>query len=681
MRPTSHPRGGLSLTFLRTIILLSLIWNVVVPVLAEEESTTSAGAPVTIDGAGAGELLRRTSDGLVPLPVLDLRVRLDITGVLVHGTLTETFRNPTDEVIECVYVFPLPEQAAVHHMEMRIGERRIVSVIRERQEARQVYEQAKQEGRKAALLEQHRPNLFTASAANVNPDENVEVILEYFQEVDYRDGAFSLAFPLTFTPRYSLGGPDPGRMGRTFVPGGHAAFPRAAIRVDIHDGRLFREIKSESHAIRTSWEGDVQVVETQEASVPADRDFRLSWAPVLAGEPLPAMFVEDRPDGRYLLLMVLPPRRDSGAGRGLPTETVFVIDVSGSMAGPSLEQARTALLAALDRLRPGDTFDILAFDNEVYGFRPGFVPAGGRDLDEASSWVRALKSGGGTRIDLALGAALAIVGGAPTDRQRRIVFLTDGAVDGEDGLLPAIRSGLGGARLHTLGIGAAPNRYLMRKFAAAGRGLCDFISSTEGAQNRVARFFERLDRPVMTDLAVAWNVAGTVEASFSELPDLHQGDPLVLSARLPAGAPLPRPVLTGRTTEGEERLVIDAVSAGPGDSGIATRWARARVESLLDGIQEGGDPDRSRGEVIDVAKAFRIVTPYTSLVAVEEFPTARADARRVDVANGLPDGSQLVDDLPRGGTDGPLLLLLGSLGVLAGGVLLAGALRRRGAVV
>src|SRR5437867_2477195 len=199
--------------FLKILVLLSLIWNLIAPVLARDGDagtddrigSVGAGAP------GGGELLRKTPDGLIPLPVLALSVRLEVTGILVHGTLTQTFENPIADVIECVYVFPLPERAAVHRMEMRIGERRIVSVIKEREEAKQVYEKAKQEGRKAALVDLERPNLFTTSAANINPGETIEVDLEYLQEIAYDRGMFSLSFPLTFTPRYRTGGAAGGR--------------------------------------------------------------------------------------------------------------------------------------------------------------------------------------------------------------------------------------------------------------------------------------------------------------------------------------------------------------------------------------------------------------------------------------------------------------------------------------
>jgi Ca-activated chloride channel family protein len=376
--------------------------------------------------------------------------------------------------------------------------------------------------------------------------------------------------------------------------------------------------------------------------------------------------------------MLLPPLQGVGTGRGLPTETLFIIDVSGSMAGSSIEQARTALLAALDRLRPEDTFDILAFSDVVSEFRPGFVGASGGDLDEARAWTWSLQADGGTRIDLALEKGLSLVRSSPSSRSRRIVFLTDGAVDNEDAVLQDVRRGLGAARLHTLGIGAAPNRHLMRKMAAAGRGLCEFISTPAGATNQVDAFFSRLDRPVMSDLALAWDGGDPVEAYPALLPDLHSGEPLFLSARLAPGRPLQRLLMSGTTLEGALRLEVTASGPAATGSGVAVRWGRAKVESLLDTLLDGAVPDAVRGAVVEISKAFGFVTPYTSLVAVEEFPTATGACSRVRVANALPDGSQVLGDLPAGGTDGPILFLLAMLFLFAGCVLLAGACRLPG---
>jgi Ca-activated chloride channel family protein len=665
-------------TLIEMLLVLAIIWNLIVPTLARDAEPAPA-APVRLSEAGGGELLRKTPYGLVPLPLLELKVSLEVTGVLVHGVVTQTFRNPAREAIECVYVFPLPERAAVHRMEMRIGERSIFSIIKEKEEAKQIYEQARQEGRKAALLEQERPNLFTTSAANVNPGESVEIELAYLQEIDYDDGEFGLTVPLTLTPRFATNAAgDADRIDASFARPGSAAFPRAELEVRIHPGFPIETVESASHSIRTFWDSDTLVVEPEGKTVAADRDFKLRWRPLLAGEPRPALFLEDRPEGRYVLMMLLPPLAGVGTGRGLPTETLFIVDVSGSMAGPSIEQARAALLAALDRLRPEDTFGILSFSEAVTPFRPGFIAASGGNLDEARAWTRSLRVESGTRIDLALASGLSLIRSSRSSRLQRIIFLTDGAADNEDAILQDVRSGLGAARLHTLGIGAAPNRYLMRKMAAAGRGLCEFISTTDGAANRVDAFLTRLDRPVMTDLTLTWDGTAPVESYPAFLPDLHSGEPLFLSARLAPGRTVPRLVMSGTTLEGTLRLDVTASGPAAPDSGVAVRWGRAKVESLLDTLHDGAESDQVRRAVVEVSTAFGFVSPYTSLVAVEKFPTATGDCQRARIANALPDGSQVLGDLPSGGTDGPILFLLGMLFLFAGSVLLVGAFRLPG---
>jgi Ca-activated chloride channel family protein len=608
--------------------------------------------------------------------VLDLEVRLEVTGILVHGTVRQTFRNPLSETIECLYVFPLPERAAVHRLELRIGERRIVSVIEEREEARRTYERARQDGHKAALLEQERPNLFTVAAANINPDEGVEVTLDYLQEISYADGEFGLAVPLTLTPRFSPRGvEDAERLIAPRVPADGtgarlASVPQAKMSVRINAGFAVQAVRSPSHAIRTFWDGAALEVELQGGKAPADRDFLLTWRPAPSETVRSTLFAEEREDGRYVMMLLLPPLEETGQPRPLPTETIFVVDVSGSMDGPSIAQAREALLAALGRLRPDDTFDILAFNDLVYPFRPGVVAGAGEELGAAREWVRALRADGGTMIEPALRQALHMMGEGGGDRLQRIIFLTDAAVGNEDEILRALRGEARHVRVHMLGIGSAPNRHLTRKMAEIGRGLCDFISTTDGMTNRIDAFFARLERPVLADLRLEWDGAAPADVYPPILTDLHAGEPLIVSARVAPGAPPGRPTLVGRGPLGPLRQPLHALPPSPKGSGVAVRWARARVETLLDSLQEGADADGVRRDVVQVSKSFGIVSPFTSLVAVEEFPTATGEARTVRVPVGLPGGSEGPDALPQGGTYEALQLLFGLLLTAVGGILL-----------
>ncbi|TDI33964.1 MAG: VWA domain-containing protein [Acidobacteria bacterium] len=629
------------------------------------------------EGFGTGMLLWGPPGSRQPLPMLDLHVEIDITGLMVHGTVSQAFKNPTLETIEAVYVFPLPEKAAVHHMEIRIGERRIVSVIKEKEAARQTYQTARREGRKAALLEQERPNLFTIAVAGVNPGEEVHVRLEYVEELTYASGTFELVFPLTYSSRYGPS-PSPGsdadhRSGQTILPA-VAAPPRATLTVRLQAGLPLAEVTSKSHDIESRWDNEVLVIEAESgAPFAADRDFHLRFTPQVGHEPEAVLLVEDRDATRYALLMVFPPSH-APEMTGLATETLFVVDVSGSMSGPSMRQARAALAAAVKRLHPDDAFNILAFNDGVRVFADDYVAASEVEREQAYSWIQGLTAGGGTRIDLALEAALELVELHETWRVERIVFMTDGAVSTEDAVLERIRSRLGKARLHTLGIGAAPNRYLMRKMAEAGKGLCDFISRVDQAGNQIDLFLSRLSRPVMTDIELTWEGDVPPDTYPQRLPDLHAGEPLILSARFAPGAGQGRVVLSGRLAGGPIRRVLD-LGGSPGHAtGIATRWARHKAGDLMDSLHQGADPDLVRRDVIEVSRRFGIVTRYTSLVAVEEFPTADGVNLQIRVASAVPGRGQL----PLGGTHEPLMRLVMMLCAIAAGVtgLVGHALRR-----
>jgi len=618
---------------------------------ADEPATPSR----TMPAIGSGELLRKTDQGWEPLPVLDIDVEIEVTGIMARGIVTQRFANPTDELIDTIYVFPLSAGAAVHRMEMRIGDRRIFSEIREKQEARETYEAAKAEGKKAALLDRINGNLFSTSAANINPGETIDVILEFVEQVEWSDGRFRLRFPLTFTPRFSPRSGKTAHRGAPFrTTPGEFTTPEARIAIRLDTGFALRSVESDSHGLEVARGTSGTRVTTRPARILADRDFRLSWQPEPGPQAQTVTFVEDRADGRYALVMVLPPAPESDMGMGLPTETLFVIDVSGSMQGPSIAQAREALLAALDRLRPEDTFDIIRFNDGFFDFRGSFLHAEPDSIEAARRWVRDLRADGGTMIYPALMHGIALLGNSRSTRAQRIVFLTDGAIANEQQLLEAVARDLGGARLHAIGIGNAPNGYLMRKIAQLGRGLCEFIAVGSDTGNEIDRFFARLERPVLTDIELTWDGVESAETYPSRTPDLHAGEPLWLSARLDGDRTPDSVTIEGFDRTGFSRRTVPLRANADAGSGVAMRWAQARVEDLLDSVHDGLDPGIARDEIIETGLAFGLVTPFTSLVAVERIPTAIGGGRSLRASNALP----------LGGTDDRARLLLGL--ILAG---------------
>ncbi len=595
--------------------------------------------PATVDPnqATSGDLFWLSNTGPVALPMTEVEVDLRISGVVIDGTLLQRFENTTGETIEALYVFPLPPDAAVYAMEMRIGTRKIVAEVHEKERARRIYEEAKEDGRKAALVAQHRPNLFRTSAANILPGDSVQIELSFVQRVSRVGDEYRATFPLTITPRFVPSG-YPG------LPASNVALhPGARVRVEIDEPGTMALIETPLHTMRrTATDADRLVLELADGVVLADRDFVIRWSPKRSPLPEITTFVETRGDTRYALVMLVPPVVDSVLGTGLATETLFVIDVSSSMQGSSIDQARKALASALDRLRPGDRFNILRFNDESFAYAREFEAATPAALERAKSWVAGLRADGGTAIYPALARAMAMIGQGSAGYASRVIFLTDGAVANEQEVLRAIAGRLGDTRLHTIGIGAAPNAYLMRKMAWHGRGICEFVATIDQANNRIDAFFDRLERPVWTDLELRWDGVHADGVAPARLPDLYRDEPLVLSARLDAatGGSL---TVGGWSVDGWTERTVALDSPGIENDGIALTWARAQVETLMDRLVEGAEERAVRADVVDLAMAFRLVTAYTSLVAVEQFPG--------EIDDGLV---ALRHALPRTGTFGPL---------------------------
>lgn len=653
-----------------------LIWTVALLMMVQD---ADAGEAV-----GGGRLTVTSAGRQVSVPALHTSVRLDITGPLIKTELRQEFVNPTAEVIAARYVFPLPERATVHAMEMLIGERRIVSVVQEKTQARRTYRQARARGQRAALVEQARPNLFSAEAANIGPGEKVIVRLEYLDQVSYEDGWFALVVPLTLTPRYlpqsgadaEDAAPAPAaqetwRLQPPFRRGDDPDFPRASIAVQLSPGLELAALGSPSHEVVTRRDGAHWTIAPATATVPADRDFLLRWRPVAAPLARPALFVEDRPEGRFALLMVVPGAAETDASTAeldIPrasTETLYVVDVSGSMDGPSLHQAQQALVTALGEMAPGDRFNILAFNNSSWFWEQDFRAATPSNLADARRWVRGLRADGGTEMHPALlQAQTAFLSPVSGDRARRIVLLTDAAVGNEDQLLRASIARLGDIRLHVVGIGMAPNRYLVRRLAGQGGGLSTFVSGHDEDASRLIAFLARIARPQLVDPHLEWAGGPEVEGYPARLGEPYAGELTLWSGRFPAGTDL-EGYLRARWA-GRDLTLPLVVDAPARTGGVAARWANLKVDDLLAAFDGGGDRTALRSEIVQTGLAFGLVTRFTSRVAVEQVVSSQGPTATHHIANGLPAGSTLMGELPQGGTLSRLWRALGLVLLLTG---------------
>jgi len=655
---------------------------------AEPESFTTGIVPTMgINEVTEGTLLFKTNQQgrYLPAPLLKTDVQIAVTGIIARATVRQEFTNPSQrkgDWLEGVYVFPLPDTAAVDHLRMIIGERIIEGQIKERSEAKKVYEQAKQAGQRASLMEQERPNIFTTSVANIAPGERITVEIEYQETVRYDQGAFSLRFPMVVGPRYIPGTPvvmedqSPGHgwslntdrvenASRITPPVRHpAAGPinPVSLTIDLAPGFPIAKIESPYHPILTIAEPDGrQHISLREDAVPANRDFQLTWHPAAGRSPTVTVFTQPQGDDHYALLMAMPPVGSAQPLATVPRDTIFVIDTSGSMAGTSIEQAKAALHLALNRLTAQDRFNVIQFNSTTHVLFSQSQPVRTDTLRTAVHYVDHLKANGGTEILPALKMALKET--ASSTHLRQVIFLTDGQVGNEEELFEVIRTQLGMSRLFTIGIGSAPNSHFMRKAAEFGRGTFTHIGSTSEVKAQMDVIFRKLERPALTDIHLD-GLDGTVEMFPARIPDLYEGEPVLVALK---GRTLPETV-TVRGLMGSRAWTTSlALTGRESRDGLAVYWARQRIASLMDHQRPGQEESATRQAVLDVALPHHLVSKYTSLVAVDVTPVRPADAMLKSHAmkTNLPEGQdyQAISGLPQTATGGRLQILLG-LGLL-----------------
>lgn len=613
----------------------------------------------TIEEVKGGELLFTTEDGNSGRALrLEQRVRIAVSGITARVYVEQHFVNSYEQRVEGLYVFPLPDESGVDRMSLVIGERRIESEILEKKEARRTYEEAKRQGRKSSLLSQQRPNIFTTRVANIGPGERVVVEIEYQQTVRYDDGKFSLRFPMVVGPRYIPGTPKQTEgaervkiratgwaLDTDQVPDASQITPPVDLEgaepipvqltVDLAAGIALDRIDSLYHGVKTTEiEEGYHHIELDNR-VFADRDFVLEWGP--ANRRIgAALFAEEHKGEHYSLLMLMAP--ENVVTSPLPREIIFVLDISGSMAGTSIVQAKEAVALALRRLRPSDRFNLVVFNNSSVKLFPQPKAADQGAVDTALQYVDHLQASGGTEMSQALLLALDNV--EQHGRLRQVVFLTDGAVGNESSLMDLITERVGDSRLFTVGIGSAPNSFFMTRAASLGRGSHIYIGKLSEVKEKMLGLFAKLENPVLSNLEITSDSIENIEIYPPRLPDLYSGEPLVLAMRTKAEKPVLH--LSGNLAGKLWQTYIETGTYGE-RPGIAGVWARKKIRSLMESLHLGGNGEKIKEEVIKTALKHHLVSKYTSLVAVEKQLVQESDAKEeqvktVPIKTHLPAG-------------------------------------------
>lgn len=640
---------------------------------AADELWIIARAPLADSGPeedrpGTGALMaRRAGDEAgreVPMPLRHTEVEAAVSGYVARVSVVQQYRNPFDEKVEAIYVFPLPSNSAVNEFVMTVGERKIRGIIREREEAEAIYEEARAQGYVASLLTQERPNVFTQHVANIEPGASIDVELLYYQTLEYADGWLEWAFPMVVGPRFNppgfddgigaVGRGDPGTSGQatevSYLRPGERSGHDIGLAVTIEAGVPIEELEVPTHAVSVERpEPSRAVVRLADQAVIPNKDFVLRYR--VAGTRIKSGLLTHRDErGGFFTLMAYPPASLADLPRQ-PMEMVFVLDCSGSMYGEPLRLAKDAVRNALGRLGPDDTFQVITFSDDASSFGDEPVPATRRNLDRALDYLDDVDSEGGTMMDAGIRAALDF----PHDPRRfRIVsFLTDGYIGNEPEIFASIRERLGASRIFSFGVGSSVNRYLMEGMARIGRGAVAYVSADDGSQRAVAAFFERIAHPAMTDVEIDWGGMEVRDVYPSRVPDLFVGRALILTGRFEGGG-RHTVRLTGRAGERTVsiELDVDLGAAEAAHPGIPFVWARKQIEVLED--QDVGENSPAiAARIKELALEYGLMSPYTAFVAVDSSRVTEGDRGTVvPVAVPMPEGVRYETTVPEAAAPG-----------------------------
>ena len=653
MDSSAHPMLARIATVLLYLVVQAgavLLVGLVTLLLGFQPGWSAEGAPALLtkpDNARSGSLLLRTDCGYRDAPRLGSDVDITVSGPTARARVTQVFRNPTDHWMEATYVYPLPDGSAVDTLKMVVGDHIVLGDIKAREQARVIYESAKRDGKTAALTEQERPNIFTNSLANIGPGETVLVQIEYQEPVARNGNEFSLRVPLVVAPRYNLAPvvqsvdlrgdgngwgtissdpvPDRDRISPEVLdPAKDAAVNPTSITIRLQAGFALGEVRSRYHQVKIDNPDEAtRTVTLANHVVPADRDFELTWKPAATTAPSVGLFREHVGDSDYLLAFVTPPAVAQAVHQPLPREVVFVIDNSGSMGGTSIQQAKASLLYALGRLQPGDRFNVIRFDDTMTVLFPSAVPVDTEHLGTALSFVRGLEARGGTEMVPAMRAALNDEG-IDTDRVRQVVFLTDGAIGNEQLLFETITAMRGRSRSFMVGIGSAPNTYLMTRASELGRGAFTHIGAVEEVEERMRGLFAKLENPAVTGLTATFSDA-SADLTPAIIPDVYRDEPLVLAAKLDKLAGSLQ--IKGRIGDRPWSVTLPLANAAEG-KGLSKLWARREIgDAEVARTTRQLTPEEADKAILRLALEHRLVTRLTSLVAVDETPRRPEGAR------------------------------------------------------
>ena len=565
---------------------------------------------------------------------MPLSFSASITGYIATVDVEQQFHNPFDSKIEAVYQFPLPQDAAVSEFVMEVGppedRRQIRGIIREKEEAERIYNNARAQGFNASLLSQIRPNIFEQKVANIEPGKQIDINIRYFNTLGYADGWYTFTFPMVVGPRYNPPGSidpvhaisnnRPSRLSEmdqgtkvTYLRPTERSGHDINVSLDIDAGVSIEEAKCLTHTVNATnpdkSPNQLSVNLSPNDTIP-NKDFVFAFR--VAGKQMKSGLVthKDAKGDKYFTLMLYPPADLKQLDRQ-PMEMVFVLDCSGSMSGEPMQQSKDAMEHALKQLRPDDTFQVIRFSNNASALGDKPLPATRKNINYALRYVDRLSGTGGTQMIEGIKAALDF----PHDKERyRVVtFLTDGYIGNEKQILHEMNNRIGDARVFSFGVGSSTNRFLLDRMAKIGRGASAYLLPDVSGKEIMDLYFDRISRPAMTDLSISYGAAQVSDVYPSRIPDLLVGRPVILTGKYTGELSDIR--INGTAGRRDLTLTINSKDSATHPA-LAQVWARRKIADLMDQMTVDGNNENAP-VVLATALQYNLVSAYTSFIAVD----------------------------------------------------------------
>lgn len=575
------------------------------------------------------------------MPLLSTKAVANISGPIANVVVTQTYQNNGKYPIEAVYVFPASTRSAVYDMKMKIGDRVINADIQEKQKAINTYNEAKKEGKRASLLQQHRPNVFQMQVANILPGDLIEVVLKYNELLIPENQIYSFVYPTVVGPRYGGAKPnDPSSSSQlTYTNDDSTPSYDFDIEVYLNAGMPIQESISPSHKVDINYNS---LTTATVALKPSDRqkgnkDFIYNYT--ISGDSIATgTMLYEHDDEKFFLSMVHPPRHGTPMDRP-NKEYIFVVDVSGSMYGFPIDISKKLMKSLIGNLTPKDKFNVLLFAGGSKVLANTSLSATSANLDTAFKFIDQENGGGGTELLPALERALALPNNTD-DLSRTIVVVTDGYVNVERETFHTIANNLGTSNLFAFGIGSSVNRHIIEGMANAGQGEAFIITEEKYSQRAADKFEKYISNPVLTNIKVNYQGFEAYDVTPFSFPDLMAERPLYVFGKY-KGNPQGKIVINGNQGPHVFNHSIDIKQnlVSPANSPIRYLWAREKIR-WLDDLNTAASSKEDVESITALGLKYNLLTKYTSFVAVEELQVLANDrtTKRINQSLPLPHG-------------------------------------------